>query len=57
MSAAHNRFKQAQAPEGLSAAAPSLPAQAGMDGRVDASRVGPLSEAAAAANVGATCAS
>ena len=54
MSEAQNRFKQARAPEGLSPAAHSLPAQAGTGGRVTASRSGPLSAAALAASVGAT---
>ena len=54
MIAAQNRFKQDLAPEGLSPAAPSLPAQAGT-GRRGTDSGGDLSSAAAlAANVGAT---
>ena len=54
MIAAQNRFKQDYAPEGLSPAAPSLPAPAGA-GRRGADSGGDLSSAAAlAANVGAT---
>ena len=52
MSAAQNRFKQAHAPEGLSPAAPSLPAQAGTGRRAAASGGGLSSAAASAANVG-----
>ena len=54
MSAAQNRFMQAQAPEGLAPAAHSLPAQAGTGGRVAASRGGPIRAAAVAASVGVT---
>ena len=54
MSSAQNRFKQAQAPEGLAPAAHGLPAQAGTGGRVAASRSGPFSAAAMAASVGVT---
>ena len=54
MSAAQNRFKQANAPLGLTPAAHSLPAQAGTGGSVDASRSGPFRAAALAATVGAT---
>jgi hypothetical protein len=54
MSAAQNRFKQAQAAEGLAPEAPILPAQAGTGARVAAYRSGPFSAAALAASVGAT---
>ena len=54
MSAAQNCFKQNRAPEGLSPAAPCLPAQAGTGGRAADSGGGSLFSAAAlAANVGA----
>jgi len=53
MNVAQNRFKQDRVPEGLSPAAPSLPAQAGTGRRAAASGCGMSSAAAVAASVGA----
>ena len=53
MNAAQNRFKQVNAPLGLSSAAPGLPVQGGTERRDLASGIVLSSAAALAANVGA----